>query len=117
MCQTFAPQDYILQKAVVQIWLTHSTQCSLVTPYGDIDEVNTGSGNDLLLSRNQCWFLISEVGKYLPESNFTVNDQATILHNGFEKATFKITATSSSNQWINQSKFWKASYKKSYSIS
>ena len=43
---------------------------------------------------NHCWFIISEVLWYSPESNSTVNVKAIILHNEFKNYTFQITATS-----------------------
>ena len=45
---------------------------------------------------NQSWLLISEVLWHSPESNFTANAQASILHNEFEDHTFKITCHVSS---------------------
>ena len=54
---------------------------------------------------NQCWYLISEVKRYWPESNFTVSVQPTMLCNKFENCTFEITAMSSMGQWVNNG--WK----------
>ena len=49
----------------------------------------------------QCWSLISEALWHSPESNFTVSAQAIIQCNEFENYTFKITATSPRDQWVN----------------
>ena len=54
---------------------------------------------------NQCWLLISEVPWHLPDNNFTVSAQSTILYNEFENLTFIITSTAKSpkGQWVHES--------------
>ena len=59
------------------------THCGLLTPYGDINLVNIGSGNGLVPSGtshypNQCW-LISKVQSHSSECNFT-RDTSTTSH-------------------------------------
>ena len=39
--------------------------------------------------------------RHSPRSNFKTSAQATILYNKFENYTFKLTATSPGDQWIN----------------
>ena len=48
--------------------------------------------------------LIGEVMWYVPKSNFTASAQATIMYNNLEYHTFKSTATSVRDQWINSSR-------------
>ena len=48
---------------------------------------------------NQCWLLVIV---YLPENKFIATPRATILHHEFKNPTFKITATSSRDQWVNE---------------
>ena len=45
--------------------------------------------------------MIYEVLRNSPESNMATSAHATILYNGFEKYTFKITATYPRGQWVN----------------
>ena len=50
---------------------------------------------------NQCWLLINEVLWHSSESNSTANAKVTSLCDEFEDYTFKISATSTSGQWVN----------------
>ena len=50
---------------------------------------------------NQCWLLISEALWHSSESSFTTRIQATILCQKFGNNTFKITATSPRDQWVD----------------
>ena len=97
LCKTF-------QK--IQLWKV-LTRRGLVMPYGDSD-----LGQHWL----RCWFVawrhqaitwtnlisISEVLWHLPESNFTVSGQTTILYNEFESYSFTITTTSPRGQWVKK---------------
>ena len=49
---------------------------------------------------NQCWLLISEVLRFSPESNVTLNAQANIQYNEFVNHNFEFTATSPRGQWV-----------------
>ena len=66
------------------------------TPNGNIDRVNIGSGNDLLLDGTNplaepMWFLFSEVLRHSPENNFEESALTIIPWNGFENHIFEIT--------------------------
>ena len=50
---------------------------------------------------NEYWFLIDVVMCHLPQSDFSVSAQATILYNKFENYIFKNTSTSPRGQWVN----------------
>ena len=50
---------------------------------------------------NQCWLLSGDVLKHSHVSHFTVGAQASILYNKFENYTFKNSATSLRDQWVN----------------
>ena len=58
----------------------HLTQCSLGTTYGNIDQVNIGLGNGLLIDNTITWtrLLINELLGHSSESNFTASSQASI---------------------------------------
>ena len=51
---------------------------------------------------SQRWFLIKCVVWHSPKNNLTLSIQDTILCNEFNHCTFKITATSPRDQWVNQ---------------
>ena len=51
---------------------------------------------------NQCWLIISAVLWHSTLSNLTVSAWALIRYNEFHKYTFKITAISPRDQWVNR---------------
>ena len=51
---------------------------------------------------NQCWLIIRGILWHSAMNNFTVSALVTILYNEFERAVFKITATSRRGPWVNK---------------
>ena len=61
-----------------------------MTPYGDIDQGHSFSGNDLL----------PDCSVAFTWEQFTTSVQATTLYNEFENYAFDITVTSPRGQWV-----------------
>ena len=72
--------------AICQHWSGSTFACCLMAPSHYL---------------NHCWHHISEILWYSPGKNFQVIAYATILNDGFENDTFKITATLPSDQLVN----------------
>ena len=65
------------------------SHCSLVTPVSTLVQMRDCCLPTPSHYLNQCWILISEALRHLPDSNFSASAIATILHGNYWNYTFK----------------------------